>query len=617
MLERFDDAAACYRRVLALEPRMHLAHFGLGMARLGQKNFAAAATELKKFVAIERNSVDGHANLGTALSEMDRHAEAIPHLEQALALRPGHAVIQFKCGIAYARKGDYLAAARHLQRAVALDPAMADAYFQLGIVLGRIDRLDEAVQALRDALKLRPDMVPALYELGQALNNLQAFEEAEQQFEKGLALDPESPALYLGLARTRHLEGRCAEARALVGEALVRKADAADCYTTIGQIHQSEGHFAEAIAALQKAISIRPTHGNAQLCLTMLRKPEGPEARIADLQRIRRAASLDKDQLATLNYALAKEYENLGDHAAAFEHYRSANDLRMAMYPPESYSFDWIDDRLIRMFGTAFLADKAGCGNPSERPVFIVGMMRSGTTLVEQILSSHPAVHGHGELDDIRRIVHGLTAKMPPSSAYPEGLADLTPAMARPLAETYLARLEREAPSATRSIDKRLHNFEYLGMIALLFPHARIIHCTRDPIDTCLSNYFHDFGSQNRVTCDLKSLGQFFLHYQRLMAHWESVLPNPILRIPYEDLIADQEGWSRKAIAFLDLPWDDRCLSFYENDRPVYTYSLWQVRQPIYRTSLQRWRPYARFLGPLFDALQQNPTLEHSDADCL
>src|ERR1700722_6976746 len=170
-----------------------------------------------------------------------------------------------------------------------------------------------------------------------------------------------------------------------------------------------------------------------------------------------------------------------------------------------------------------------------------------------------------------------------------------------------LARLEQEAPDATRNVDKLPHNFERLGMISLLFPRARIIHCTRDPIDTCLSCYFHDFVSDNRFTNDLKTLGRFYRYYQRLMAHWEAVLPNPILQLPYEALVADQEGWTRKLVNFIGLPWDERCLAFHQNERPVYTYSLWQVRQPIYTSSIERWRLYEKHLDPLFEALEEPP----------
>jgi tetratricopeptide (TPR) repeat protein len=605
MCEQFVAAKDSYLRVLAIEPGSRLARFGLGMSLFGQRDFAAAATDLEAVVKAEPNHVDGHLNLGAALSELGRHDEAAPHFERALALKPSHAAIHFKYGLALKSKGDLPGASRHLARAADLDPALADAPYQLGIVLLALDRVDEAAQALREALKRRPDMVSALYELGQVLSRLQSLEEASRCFERGLVLDPQSPALYLGLARTRHLQGLCQEARTLVAQALAHNADEAECQTMLGLIHQSEGHFDEAIGAYERAIAANPAHAHAYLCLTMLRKSRDSTSQIPELERLLSLNSPDAEQRATLEHALAGEYDNLGDHNAAFSHYSVANDLRKAQYPFDDGESASFTQRLIDAFNQDLFTSKAKTGSPSPAPVFIVGMLRSGTTLTEQILASHPDVHGHGELDYIRQIVHALPGRLVSPDPYPECVAGLDPATALHIAEETLTRLERGAPDALRHIDKLPHNFERLGMISLLFPRARIIHCTRDPVDTCLSCYFHDFASDNRYTNDLRTLGRFYRAYQRLMAHWEAVLPNPILRVPYEALVGDQEGWTRKLVDFIGLPWDERCLAFHQNERPVYTYSLWQVRQPIYTNAIERWRRYEKHLGPLFEALAE------------
>jgi len=605
VMEQFAAAAACYRQVLAIEPGSQLARFGLGMAHIGQKDFAAAAIELEKVVKVDANNVDAHSNFGTALSELGRHNEAVPYFKHALALKPTNAGIYFKYGMALKSHGDLLAACRYFARAAVLDPTLIDAPYQAGIILLALDRLDDAARAFEETLKLRPDMAPALYELGQVLNRLQMFEKAAHCFERGLTLDPQSPLLYQAMARTRHLQGRCVEARALITRALIYKADKADCHTMLGLVHQTEGNFEAAVADYQQAIAANPAHGQAHLCLAMISKPDNPLVHIRELERIRTLASLDAEQRTTLEYALAKAYEKSDDHDAVFFQYRAANDLRKIQYPFDSEKAAALANRLITTFSRDLFTSKAGIGSTSERPVFIVGMMRSGTTLSEQILASHPMVHGHGELDHLRQIVAAMPEQLGGTQPFPECITMLDSATALRLAGEQLARLERDAPEAARSIDKLPHNFERLGVISLLFPHARIIHCTRDPVDTCLSSYFHDFGSDNRFTYDLKTLGSFYRHYyQRLMEHWKAVLPNPILEVPYEALVTDQEGWSRKLVDFLGLPWDERCLAFYKNDRPVYTYSLQQVRQPIYNSSIHRWRPYTRHLGSLFDALE-------------
>jgi hypothetical protein len=240
-------------------------------------------------------------------------------------------------------------------------------------------------------------------------------------------------------------------------------------------------------------------------------------------------------------------------------------------------------------------------GDPSEQPVFVVGMMRSGTSLLEQILDCHPQVHGHGERNEIAQIAMAL--QQAAGAPYPGCLATVDAATVAKYAAGYLAFLRKDAPDALRSIDKLPHNFSHLGLISLLFPRARIIHCVRDPLDTCLSNYFTDFNEKNTFTYDLPALAHEYREYRRLMAHWLAVLPNPVLEVPYEGLVDDLESWSRRAVAFLGLDWDNACLAFHENKRPVFTKSLWQVRQPLYRDSVGRWRRYARHLGPLFDGL--------------
>jgi tetratricopeptide (TPR) repeat protein len=447
-------------------------------------------------------------------------------------------------------------------------------------------------------------MLPKLYVVGEQSILLNRLDEAAWCFEKAAEFDPASPQPLMGLAKVRQLQERPADARRLMAEAIARGGGTAQGYTILGQICQAEGDFGGAIAAFEQAIAIDPNHGPAYLRLALLGRPENPAARIAELERLAAAPDLTLDQLATLGFALGRLYETEGDHDRAFARYKSANDIRRSQYPGYSNTFCSADP-MIRVFDRDFMRARAGFGDPSERLVFVVGMMRSGTTLVEQILASHPDVHGHGERSDIRQFAAGIPNELGGAGPYPECLASLDAVAASRYAALYRGRLERDAPGAMLHIDKLPHNFEHLGLIALLFPRARIIHCSRDPIDTCLSNYFQDFGPLNPFTYDLAALGNYHREYQRLMAHWGSVLPNPMLRIPYEQLVADPEGWSRTAVAFLGLEWNDACLNFHANERPVFTKSLWQVRQPIFRTSIDRWRPYERHLGPLVEALRE------------
>jgi tetratricopeptide (TPR) repeat protein len=595
---RFEEAAASYHRALALDPTAHLARFGLGMAFLAQREFAAAASQLTQYTAAVPSDPDGHLQLGIALIELGQAEQAVAHLNRALALRPTHAPTHLRYGIALGANGRPDLALRHLHRALALDPNLTEAHDRIAAL--------QAPPAARFMRELTPEMMPALYKMAEHAILRGRFDEAGWCYDRALTLDADIPAPYQGLAQVHFMEGRCDQARRFTLEAEARGADPASTQTMLGQIAEAEGDFPAAIAAFERAIALRPTEAMAQLKLAMLRKPTDIAAHIAELERLRTLPTLDTHQQATLSFALGRTYDQLGDADAAFAYYKAGNDARLAQCTPyDDASF--AVDQWISVFTPEFLRSRAGLGHPSRRPVFVVGMMRSGTTLVEQILASHPKVHGHSELTDIRRISQAMPAATGGSLPYPDCVTLLDAATADRFARAYLARLERDAPDAARSIDKMPQNFHYLGLIALLFPNARIIHCTRDPIDTCLSNYCHDFGPVNAHTYDLATLGGYFAKYRRLMEHWEAVIPDSILTIPYEGMVADQEGWSRKAIDFLGLDWDPACLAFHSNERSVNTFSVWQVRQPIYTTAINRWERYRRHLGPLFEALGTPP----------
>ena len=324
----------------------------------------------------------------------------------------------------------------------------------------------------------------------------------------------------------------------------------------------------------------------------MMHASTNRKERIRALEHALSVSSLTPDDSVILHFALGKLYDDEGEYDSAFRYFKAGNELRKAGHGFSLNEEPAFVERSIAAYQRELFAEFRGVGNESARPVFVVGMMRSGTTLVEQILASHPQIHGHGELEGIRWIAQSLGG---------QALDDDT---IRRLAAQYLAGLERDAGESIRSVDKMPHNFRFLGLITLLFPRAKLIHCVRDPRDTCLSCYFHDFGIRNTFTRDLEELGRFYRTYRRLMAHWHAVLPAPILDVPYEELVVNQEFWSRKIVDFVGVSWDARCLEYHKNDRPVVTSSFWQVRQPIYSSSIGRWRHYEKHLGPLLKVLE-------------
>jgi hypothetical protein len=311
---------------------------------------------------------------------------------------------------------------------------------------------------------------------------------------------------------------------------------------------------------------------------------------------------LSNTQLPTVTrtqvyHQLGDLYERAKDHDKAFTYHQESNRLKENRFDPAAHA-----DRISR---TIAICDRTLLGsgphaiNASELPVFIVGMPRSGTSLVEQILASHPQVHGAGELGDIMQIASGLGARIHPGARYPDCLREVSPALLDDIASRYLEKLGGMDASARRVTDKMPHNYLHLALIQMLFPKARVIHTARNPLDTCVSIYFQEFSSEHAYAYDLDHLAAYYHQYERLMQHWEQTIDLPMLKVKYEDLVEDQEAWSRRMIDFLGLEWDDQCLKFFENKRHVATPSYDQVRQPLYARSVERWRRYDRYLGPL------------------
>ena len=307
-----------------------------------------------------------------------------------------------------------------------------------------------------------------------------------------------------------------------------------------------------------------------------------------------------------LHFTAAKLLDEAGRYEEAFGHAHAANEATRRPYDPRTFRRQ-VDQR-IAYHRPSTLHSLPRATHGSRRPVFIVGMPRSGTSLVEQILASHPAVFGAGELATLSRIANNAArGAWTEGESYPGYLDSISVRQCNRMAEQYLATVSGLNGSATYVTDKMPHNFLYVGLILLLFPDCHIIHCTRDPLDTCLSCYMTYFANGHEYSHDLGHLGEFYADYQRLMTHWTQGVNVPLIEVRYEDVVDDLEGQARRLLELLDLPWDERCLRFYETSRPVPTASNEQVRTQIYRSSVGRWRHYEKHLGPLIEAIERTP----------
>lgn len=571
------DALKGYAKALDLEPGVADIHYGHGTTLLELNRPAEAAAALRSALALSPDDPDAHNNLGNALATLGDPATAEKHYCAALRQRPDFAEAHMNLGLAMLDTGRAEEAEGCFRAAIASATAsatasaggLATAWHRLARCLLRLDRPQEALEAANQAVAADPGDADAHNTLGECLFALERFEPALGHYRRAVALQP----------------------------------DLAQAQFNIGVCQQTLGRFDAAAAAHRHALALRPDLAQAYYNLSLLKRAAIDDGEMAALEALLTREDLANDARIHAEFALARSYEDRGDADAAFGHYRAANALKARDLPFDPDRFVGYVDRLIATFDSDFFAARRDWGDPSRRPVFIVGMPRSGTTLVEQILASHPDVHGAGELDDFRTMVKRLPDRLGDGRPFPERVATLDRDATGALARDHLASLGARAPWAMRITDKMTGNYLRLGLIALLLPGATVIHCLRDPIDTCVSCYCQNFAHGLRFTYGLDRLGLVYRQHERLMDHWRQVLPLRINELRYEELIADQDTLSRRIVAACELPWRDSCLSFHKQTRQVRTASFWQVRQPLYATSVGRWRRFAAHLGPLREAL--------------
>ena len=454
----------------------------------------------------------------------------------------------------------------YFEKAVAAHPKDPVFRNNLGNALLRQGEVEEAISHLEKVIRKHPHFFESLCNLGKAYRALGNAEKAEPVLRRALSIKPGDPTALLILAETLMTLGRSDEA-----------------YQHYCSVLESKTASASALYGMAMSRKNRPDNNCKEL-----------------LQAAIDAATSEVD-LERLHHAMAKTLIDLGEYSDAFKHllegkaqHKTAFNLPLQLKRSEN---------LKSTFTPTLFHNKRGYGDPSEKPVFIVGMPRSGTSLAEQILASHPQVCGAGELTHIHRLANDLLFSFGDLTDFQSKVRELTSNEAHQLAADYLSRLEIHSKTATRITDKMPHNFKLLGFIAILFPNAKIVHCRRDPMDNCVSLFVNLLNEQHSYSRDLATLGRYYRDYVELMQYWKSVLPIAILDLQYESLVQNQEQESRRLVDFVGLPWDPACLAFQETKRTVRTISRWQVRQPMYATSVNRWKHFEHHLGPLRDAL--------------
>ena len=427
-----------------------------------------------------------------------------------------------------------------------------------------IDQLDESEASTKRALEIDPEKAEPHSMLGGIYNERAWLDEAETCYQKALELDPEQVSANLGL----------------------------------GHMKMEAGDFDAAEACFTRAWAIEPETLAIRFAFTQLRKVKEDSEHFKALREVENPEGLRGTEAISYCYAMGKCYDDTKDHLRAFDFY-----LKAAKLKRETVSYDpAANTRLFEQVKSVFSADFSsryqGCGNDSAVPIFVLGMPRSGTTLTEQIIASHPQVHGTGELRDLNDLASRVVS--PAGREYPLSMSGLNPQGLQLLGNEYLKRLVARAPDSPHITDKMPGNFQLVGLIHLMLPNAKIVHVNRNPLDTCISGFARLFRRSQNQSYDLYEQGLFYQNYYTLMAHWRDVLPaGAFYDVQYETLVKDNEKQARQLIEYCELPWDDACLESHKTKRTIKTASITQVRQPIYTTSIERWRRYEQFLEPL------------------
>jgi tetratricopeptide (TPR) repeat protein len=542
--------------------------------------------------------------LNRALSafKAGKFVEAEEQCRQIVAANPDFFEAIHILAVVQASLGKNDLALASYDRALALRPADAGVLNNRGVTLQKLNRHDEALASYDRALALREDNAAVFYNRGNALRELRRFDEALASYDRALALRPDHARALNNRGIALRDLGRHDEALANYERALASRPNDAESHNNMGAALKELGRLDEARDYFEKAIRLAPRTPLVYLSLATSKQFTADDPHLAAMQALAgEMASLGADDAISLHFALGKALADVGRHEESFHHLLQGNALKRTRIAYDEAATLRMLERVRTVFTPALMRSKHGLGDPSETPVFILGMPRSGSTLVEQILASHPKVFGAGELDHFAAAV----ARRHPPVPFPEGIADVADDRLRRFGTDYLDATTRLAPGAARITDKTPLNFGFAGLIHLALPHARIVHTRRDPVDTCLSCFSTLFATGQPFTYDLGELGRYYRAYDVLMRHWRDVLPEGVMiEVQYEDVVDDLEGQARRLVAHCGLDWDEACLDFHRTERTVRTASAVQVRQPIYRGSVARRRPANDLLRPLLDGLE-------------
>ena len=601
-LNRLEEAEQALRRTIRAAPTFAKPHEDLGLVLVGLKRPGEAADVLRNAVRLDPQLELAWFNLGKALAMLGFGQEADEAYEQSFRLNPERQKLAYA---AEHHKEGRLEQAEKLYREVVRDnPSNVDALRMLGRIALGAGRYAEAERLFRRAVKLAPDFAGAITDLGRVLKEQHQLQEAVECFERVIALEPENPQAHFQLATALAPAAMTPRAIESYQRALALQPKFPGAWLGLGHVLKTVGRQHEAIDAYRKCIRMRPDNGESYWSLANLKTYKLTEDDIAAMQKALEKEGLTDQSRVNFLYALAKAYEDRGDFGRAWTYYGQGNGTQRMLEKYDPVQTEVLHDAIIDVFSAEFLAERPAAGHPDPSPIFVIGLPRSGSTLIEQILASHSMVEGTSELPYVGRVSTSLNRNRPDGINYPEAVRELQGEHLHELGRRYLELAQMHRTEGTpRFIDKMPNNFAAVGLLHLILPNAKIVDARRHPLDACLSCYRQLFAKGQTFTYDLIDIGEYFLEYERMMDHWHAVLPGKVIYMQYEEVVRDFEREVRRLLEHCDLPFEEACLRFYETDRPVRTASSEQVRQPIYDRSIGFYRNYEDKLDELKEVL--------------
>ena len=599
---QFPEAESWLRKAIEVAPSFAKPYEDLGFALLQQARPEAAVEVLQTATRLDPSLELAFLNLGKSLAMIGKGKEADEAFEKSFDLNP----MRKKLALAaeHQKEGRYDEAAELYRDVLRHNPKNVDALRMLGILEFGQGNTDEAERLFRRAVTVAPDFVNAIIDLGAALKEQSRIEEAIECYRQATKLEPRNVKAHYQLGQTLSPAALSEGAIESFQRVLELRPKHGGALLGLGHVLKTVGRQEEAIESYRKCIAAKPDRGEVYWSLANLKTYQLSDEDIAEMEARVADGGLTDEAHVNFLFALAKAYEDRGDYDRSWDYYVEGNAKRRMLERYDPVRLEMRNDAIVEIFDKEFLDKNTGLGNLDHSPIFIIGLPRSGSTLLEQILASHSMVEGTAELPYIRRLEDSLSKNRVDGVNYPHAVRELGEPHFKSLGQDYLDAAELHRVEGTpRFIDKMPNNFPAVGLIHLILPNAKIIDARRYPLDSCLSNFRQLYGQGQPFTYDLTDIGEYFLEYQRMMDHWHEVLPGRVLTVQYEDVVTDFESQVRRLLEYCELPWEDACLRYHETERPVRTASSEQVRQPVYTKSVHFWRNHEKNLGELIEVL--------------